>query len=420
MSRCTHQAASDTRRLLAGLLRRPRAHPARRTSTRWRGVAPLVLAGVGFAAGWSAAARAGELGALPQLPGQTQSVISPTAAAGDAVGGSTDNAHPGAASGFSAGSGYLYWDNPQVGWIGRGMIDGDPANVNQSFVTTMLLGGGPVAVDRQYLYWGMSKYIGRANLDGSRINQKFISLDEFSAATQLAVDDQHIYFIRGDVSIGRANLDGSGVEESFITVQGAMFSGLAVDSNYIYWTDWAPGHKSIGRANLDGTGVDPSFIAGTGVGRGLAVDGQHIYWAQVIPGSPPLLGTIGRANLDGTGMIWNFITGATEPRAVAVDSDHLYWANYYDCNYETDPPSSCAGGTIGRANLDGSDVNQSFITAYTGTGSGCSTGENDRCGPTFVAVSVPTQPTCLRTSPPPAPRSGARCSHKHLTPGARA
>jgi hypothetical protein len=169
----------------------------------------------------------------------------------------------------------------------------------------------PVAVDRQHFYWGWSSWIGRANLDGSGINQKFISLGEYSAATQLAVDDQHIYFIRGDVSIGRANLDGSGVEESFITVQGAAFAGLAVDSNYIYWTDWASGHQSIGRANLDGTGVDPSFIAGTGAGRGVAVDGQHIYWAQLIPNNPPwarpVFGTIGRANLDGTGMIWNVI-----------------------------------------------------------------------------------------------------------------
>jgi len=458
MSRCTHRAASDTRRLLAGLLRRPQAHPARRTSTGtpaaagsegtwgqryvrgvqaeatvragacgrgvrrwWRGVAPLVLAGVVFAAGSSSAARAGELGAVPQLPGQAQSVISSPVAAGDAFGGPTDNAQAGAASGFSAGSGYLYWDNPQVGAIGRGTIDGDPANVNQSFVTGMLpsLDAHPVAVDRQHLYWGVSNWIGRANLDGSGINQKFISLGEYSAATQLALDDQHIYFIRGDISIGRANLDGSGVEEPFITVQGAAFMGLAVDSDHIYWTDQA--HSSIGRANLDGSEVNQSFITGTGMGRGVAVDGRHIYWAQLIPNNPPwarpIFGTIGRANLDGTGMIWNFITGATEPTAVAVDFGHVYWANYYDCNYETDPPSSCAGGTIGRANLDGSEVNQSFITAYTGTSSGCSTGENDRCGPSSVAVSAPTQPVCLRTSPPPAPPIGGAVFAKALDQG---
>jgi hypothetical protein len=35
---------------------------------------------------------------------------------------------------------------------------------------------------------------------------------------------------------------------------------------------------------------------------------------------------------------------------VAVDADHIYWTNTYT-------------GTIGRANLDGTDANQSFVNA---------------------------------------------------------
>ena len=47
--------------------------------------------------------------------------------------------------------------------------------------------------------------------------------------------------------------------------------------------------------------------------RGVAVDAGHVYWANFG------LNTIGRANLDGTGIDQSFITGADFPFAVAVD-----------------------------------------------------------------------------------------------------
>ncbi len=67
-------------------------------------------------------------------------------------------------------------------------------------------------------------------------------------------------------------------------------------------------------------------------------------------------GTIGRANLDGTGVKETFITDTANglgPSAVdglAVDGAHVYWV------------SGFFSGTIGRANVDGSGVNTSFIT----------------------------------------------------------
>jgi hypothetical protein len=71
----------------------------------------------------------------------------------------------------------------------------------------------------------------------------------------------------------------------------------------------------------------------------VAVDDQHVYWTT---GS-----TIGRANLDGSAPDPSFIAGADAPRGVAVDDQHVYWANY--------------SVGIGRANLDGSAPNPSFI-----------------------------------------------------------
>ena len=107
---------------------------------------------------------------------------------------------------------------------------------------------------------------------------------------------------------------------------------------FVYWSDF-----SIGRANPDGSGIDDAFIrTGRGQVCGLATDSTHIYWTS--RGSRT--NTIGRANLDGSDVRRSFITGANDPAGVAVDQHHVYWANY---------------DGIGRADLDGTDIDESFI-----------------------------------------------------------
>jgi len=67
-----------------------------------------------------------------------------------------------------------------------------------------------------------------------------------------------------------------------------------------------------------------------------------LYWANI--GSD----SIGRANDDGSDKNNSFIIGASAPADVAVSGNYVYWANL-------------TTSTIGRANLDGSGVDQSFI-----------------------------------------------------------
>ena len=239
---------------------------------------------------------------------------------------------------------YVYWANSissTTSTIGRVSLDG--SSVNQNFITAT--GAFGVAVDAQHVYWTNSTgTIGRANLDGSGVNQSFIA--GAGDPSGVAVDGQHVYWAEGGQgNIGRANLDGSGVNGGFIAGASEGTSGVAVDAQHVYWTN--TGQGTIGRANLDGSGVNQSFITGASLPYAVAADGQHVYWVNWAGGSGT---TIGRANLNGTGINQSFITGAISPLGVTVDAQHVYWTNTGD-------------GTIGRANVDGSGVNQSFITA---------------------------------------------------------
>jgi hypothetical protein len=69
----------------------------------------------------------------------------------------------------------------------------------------------------------------------------------------------------------------------------------------------------------------------------------HIYWTDGLL-------AIGRADLNGQNANQSFITGAFLPYGVAVDGGHVYWANSQI-------------STIGRADLNGQNANQSFISA---------------------------------------------------------
>jgi virginiamycin B lyase len=154
--------------------------------------------------------------------------------------------------------------------------------------------------------------------------------------------------------IGRANLDGTGVDRSFIAGAYAPHA-IAVDAAHVYWTNNAFPRATIGRANLDGTGVDQSFIGGLLSPAGIAVDAAHVFWGDacevvVGPNACSGFGGIGRARLDGTGVDESFITDAG-PSGVAVDAAHVYWVD----NVELGSP------TIARANLDGTGVDHSFI-----------------------------------------------------------
>jgi hypothetical protein len=239
----------------------------------------------------------------------------------------------------------IYWADSARAAIGRANDDGtafDPVFVGD------VAGPCGVASDGVHVYWidRASRAIARANVDGSGVDRRFIPGADGCA---VAVDTTHVYWNTLNGSIGRANLDGTSIDPSFIPGVAAAY-GVAVDRAHVYWTAF----NAVGRANLDGTGVDRGFIPvdpRVDQACGVAVDSGHIYWANA-------LGTVARANLDGTGRDEAFIRAAPARSltcGVAVDAAHVYWAHF-----AIDAPDTFNDG-IGRANLDGSGVNQTLI-----------------------------------------------------------
>ena len=258
---------------------------------------------------------------------------------------------------------FIYWTSADS--IGRGNLDG--TGVNPRFIHR---GGdsGDIAVDLRHLYWTVapSDYtdpgeIARASLDGTKVDKNFIS-----ASGPLAVDRDHIFWSWNGghpaiftSAIGRANVTGTGADRGFLSLADPV-GGVAVDAGHIYWGQWPdpiccpPGLTptyAIGRANIDGTAPEPAFLSlGRVVPAGLAVDAAHLYWITAGPNEEAPR-TIARANLDGSGVDQTFITGdpsAFSPVDLAVDADHVYWAS----------PGESA---IGRARIDGANVDERFI-----------------------------------------------------------
>jgi hypothetical protein len=220
-----------------------------------------------------------------------------------------------------------------------------------------------VAAEGGHIYWtNASSGVGRADLDGSNADSAFIPVSAAGNPVGLAVDDQHIYWSDPNASpptIGRANLDGSNANPTFIPLsyvepisgRPAQPIGLALDDQYIYWAD--ANYPSIGRVRLDGSDLQPNFIyLPLGLPYGVAVDANHIYWVDEVW----LDGSIGRADLDGSNVDSSFMVFGGRLSGglvdVTVDDQHIYWSfNIYP-----------ADAYVGRANLDGSDADPAFIT----------------------------------------------------------
>jgi hypothetical protein len=204
-----------------------------------------------------------------------------------------------------------------------------------------------------YIYWADAQNpprIQRADNDGTNRVENFVLPAGASDIFGVAVDANYIYWTDPTAgTIGRANLDGSNANNAFIDeIPRPM--GLAVDAGHIYWASDNPNNATVDylyKANLNGTTPTVIYTFAAGLNpMGIAVDSTYIYWTQ--RGN----GKLGRATLNFSTSNQSWIT-ATSPSAVAVNASHVYWANFVNA------PSD---SSIGRANIGSTSQNQSFVT----------------------------------------------------------
>jgi hypothetical protein len=189
--------------------------------------------------------------------------------------------------------------------------------------------------------------IWRADTNGTHVNRHFIT--GFQVPGAIAVHGSYIYFSDSESGvIGRARTDGTHVNLDLIN---RPADALAVTNRYIYWTNGTQSNPAIWRANLDGSHIHRLLSVGSGTYfGGLAVQAGHIYWTNRDKG------TVGRAELGGTQVRRHFITGLKNPTGLAAGDGHLYWAQAV---------TAAGRSSIGRADVSGSGVQKRFITGVS-------------------------------------------------------
>jgi hypothetical protein len=213
---------------------------------------------------------------------------------------------------FSDGR-YLWWAS-DTGTIGRANRDG--SNAIPGFVT----GAGSfipgMASDGTYLYWGdrNANRIDRISLNASSGTSPTVIVPGANAPYGVAVSGSHIYWAQQGGSIGRANLDGTGLNNAFLTTSFTQLVGLAADGSNLWIGD--QGSSQILRVGLDAsgntTGTLTAIVSGTNRPFGMSTDGTYIYWSN--QGS----GTIGRSLLNGSGANQSFVSGGSTLWTAAV------------------------------------------------------------------------------------------------------
>jgi hypothetical protein len=269
---------------------------------------------------------------------------------------------PGLVSGFTLAGGFIYWADAPEDRIGRAGIGG--TNVKLGLVDGRAIEATDLATDGVYLYWVSENrsWIGRSKLDGTSIEPSFIYAgNPAKVATWLpkdiAVGGGHVYWTYVEPTersgnVGRADLDGGNINPTFVKLNAQFLDSVAVDDSYVYWTQGDNGY-SIGRANLNGGDVQPSFVTGVPAIFDLVTNGTHLFWATY-------KGSIGRTNIDGTGSDPTFIAPdhlSEGQKSIAVDATRIYWAS--PLGWGTSSADSHA--RIGRANIDGTGVNEEFL-----------------------------------------------------------
>ncbi len=114
--------------------------------------------------------------------------------------------------------------------------------------------------------------------------------------------------------------------------------GIAVDKNYVYWTD-SFGGDVLALPRKGSSALTISFAQGQMHPIGVAVDATSVYWINYGDGSPN--GAVMKESLSG-GASTTLASAQFGPQGIALDANNVYWTNN--------------GGTVLKISINGGTV----------------------------------------------------------------
>jgi len=127
------------------------------------------------------------------------------------------------------------------------------------------------------------------------------------------------------------------------------FSTVSLQAVDIFWSSYDSGQ--IFSQSLDTPSSPSTVLSGLSEPQGIQVVGDKIYWVNQNSNF------IGVADLDGSNVNTSFIPIRQDTLGLLYHDGYLYWTNRGVNDSEYSPTVS----SIGRAKIDGTDVNQDFI-----------------------------------------------------------
>lgn len=217
-------------------------------------------------------------------------------------------------SGGGGGSGGSNSGSGGSGGSGNGSMPGNAQLLYDATATGVNPWG--IASDNDNVYFSDAQSpngkVFRVPLDGSGAVEL---ANGQSSPTTILVDGPDLYFVTSD-ALMRVPTTGGQVAK-MANAENATYSGLAVDADYVYWTDYTSPGRTMRMAKAGGA---PQVLAsGDAYPSGIVVSGGQVYWA-VLSGNQirqvPAAG--GAATI--------FAADQNAPRwGFAADDMSLYW-----------------------------------------------------------------------------------------------
>lgn len=126
--------------------------------------------------------------------------------------------------------------------------------------------------------------------------------------------------------------NGSGGNDFMVANYDRTSSKIAVKGQYIYWTNATD--MKIGRMTTAGTNITPNWVSLTTTPYGLDVSGDYLYFSR----DNGTAGGIGRVGLNGTGLNESYVTTGVgrKPTALRIAGTRMIWLQEGNQNYISD------------------------------------------------------------------------------------